>query len=62
MRITQGYLDQVADEIRKLTRQASAADRSGLPGEAARLRLEAVARQEKLDRLRSARTDGVRFG
>lgn len=62
MRITQGYLDQVAEEIRKLTHRAMLSERQGYPLEAARLRLEAVARREKLDRLRSARTDDVRFG
>jgi hypothetical protein len=61
MRITDGYLDQVREEIRRLCRQASAADRSGDESEAARLRREITAREVKLGRLQTERTNGVRF-
>jgi len=62
MRIAQTYLDQLAGEVRQLNRQAAAAERSGQHGEAERLRVEANARQGKLTRLQTGRSDGVRFG
>jgi hypothetical protein len=62
MRIAQSYLEQLGEEVRRLQRQASAADRSGQPDEGERLRLEARAKQDKLARLQSQRSAGVRFG
>ena len=62
MRIAQSYLEQLGAEVRQLNRQATAADRSGQPDEAERLRVEAQAKQTKLARLQGQRSDGVRFG
>ncbi len=62
MRIAQSYLDQLAAEVGNLNRQARAVERQGNAEEAERLRLEATAKERKLTRLRSERTDGVRFG
>jgi len=62
MRIAQTYLEQLGDEVRQLRRQADSAERAERHDDAARLRLEATAKQSKLARLQGQRSDGVRFG